>query len=280
MNNVKKISISVLTFLFLGSILIFTIYPVIYALVGSFKTNMELVAGNSFFPKEWQFKNYIYAFEQAKFMTYTLNSVILCFMTTVLAIITSSLAGYCMARQKFPGKKILNGLYLSLMFISVGSVSLYPLYKMMNSIGLTNSLFGLALVLTGGQAANIFLVTGFVRSLPKELDEAAIMEGCSPIRFYASIIMPLIRPIIAVVGLFTFRSTWNNYITSMVFTMANKKIQPLIVAVVELRNSANAAAEWHIMLAGAAIAIIPILFVYILTNKQFISGLTAGSVKG
>ena len=269
-----------LKFIFLAAILLFTLYPVVYAILGSFKTNMQLVLGDGFLPKTWEFKNYVYAFEKLNFFQYTYNSFVLCVICTVLSVVVASMAGYCMARYDFPMKRFLNGLYLALMFVSLGSVTIYPVYIMMNKMGMTNNLLGLALVITGGQASNIFLVRGFVNSVPKELDESAKLDGCGKFGIYFHIILPLIRPIIAVVGLFAFRNAWNDYITSMIFTIGKKALQPLTVAVVSLRYSVNAAAEWHIMAAGATIAIVPILIVYILTNKQFISGLTAGAIKG
>ncbi|HNW86935.1 MAG TPA: carbohydrate ABC transporter permease [Candidatus Limiplasma sp.] len=266
--------------IFVAALLVFTLYPVLYAILGSFKTNMELVLGETFLPSQWHFENYVYAFDKLNFFQYTLNSVILCGICTVLSIFISSMAGYCMARHEFPFKKLLNTLYLALMFISLGSVSIYPVYVLMNDLKMTNNLFGLALVITGGQAANIFLVRGFINTVPRELDESAFLDGCTPFGIYWRLIIPLIRPMIAVVGLFAFRNAWNDYITSMVFTIGRKAIQPLTVAVIALRYSANAAAEWHIMAAGASIALLPVLIVYAFTNKQFISGLTAGAVKG
>ena len=265
---------------FVIALLIFTLYPVLYALLGSVKTNMELVLGETFMPSQWHFENYAYAFHKLNFFQYTLNSLILCGICTVLSILISSMAGYCMARHEFPFKKLLNSLYLALMFISLGSVSIYPVYILMNNIHMTNNLFGLALVITGGQAANIFLVRGFINTVPRELDESAFLDGCTPFGIYWRLMIPLIRPMIAVVGLFAFRNAWNDYITSMVFTIGKKAMQPLTVAVISLRYSANAAAEWHIMAAGASISLLPVLIVYAFTNKQFISGLTAGAIKG
>lgn len=279
-DNVTKVVATILKVLFLAALIVFTLYPVLYALMGSLKTNMQLVLGDGFFPKTWEFKNYVYAFQKLNFFRYTANSLILCTICTVLAIVVSSMAGFCMARYDFPLKRALNVLYLALMFVSLGSVTIYPVYMMMNKAGMTNNLLGLALVITGGQASNIFLVRGFVNSVPRDLDESAKLDGCGKFKTFIYIIVPLIRPIIAVVGLFAFRNAWNDYITSMIFTIGKKSLQPLTVAVVSLRYSVNAAAEWHIMAAGASIAIVPILIVYIFTNKQFISGLTAGAIKG
>ena len=266
--------------LFLVVMILFTLYPIIYTVLGSLKTNAELTAGGSFFPEEWQFQNYYQAFVQADFVKYTANSVILAVSTTALAVVSCALAGFMFARRDFAGKKILLALYTSMMFISLGSVTLYPIYQFLQNLGLDKSMAGLVIALTGGQAVNVLLVMGFVKGIPKELDEAAIIDGCTIYGVFGRIILPLMKPILAVVALFVFRNTWNDYITTLIMTITNPDLQTLTVAVVQLKYSVNAAAEWHIMLAGASIAIIPILIVYLLCNKQFIAGLTAGAVKG
>lgn len=280
MGKLLRITGKIAKWLFLSIMIIFTLYPIFYTIIGSLKTNQELISGNILFPKEWMFANYREAFQKGNFLQYTWNSVYLCLIVMFLALLTSSLAGYVLGRHDFPCRKLLLGLHLTFMFVSLGAVSLYPQYTLMHSLGLTNNLIGLALVLTGGQSANIFLTIGFIKTLPKELDEAAVIDGCSNFRVYWNIILPLLKPILGVVALFTFRTAWNDYITSFIFTMSNPLLRPLTVAVVSLRYSANAAAEWSIMTAGAAIALLPVLVIYSFASKQFISGLTAGSVKG
>ncbi len=270
----------ILKWLFVGAMCIFTLYPVVYTLLGSFKTNAELTLGGGILPEKWQFENYVYAFQQLDFGLYTLNSVVLALLTVVFTVVTASMAAYVIARREFPGKKLLTTGYLLSMFISVGSVALYPLYSLLNAIGFTDSMVGLALLLTGGQAANIFMISGFVRNVPKELDEAATIDGAGTFRIFWQIIVPAIKPILGVIALFAFRTAWNEFVTAQVFTMSNPGLKTLSVAVANLRYSANAAAEWHIMTAGASIALLPILIVYLLANRQFITGLTAGAVKG
>ena len=269
-----------LKWLFVGSMCVFTLYPVIYTLLGSFKTNAELTLGGGILPEQWRFDNYVYAFSKLDFGKYTANSVTLAILTVVFSLITSSMAAYIVARRTFPGKKILTSAYLLSMFVSVGSVALYPLYNMLHALGLTSNMVGLALLLTGGQAANIFMISGFIRNVPKELDEAAYIDGAGTFRIFWTIIIPAIKPILGVVALFAFRTAWNEFVTAQVFTMSNPDLKTLSVAVANLRYSANAAAEWHIMTAGASIALIPILIVYLFANRQFITGLTAGAVKG
>ncbi len=271
---------SVCKWIFVISMCVFTLYPVIYTLLGSFKTNAELTLGGGIFPEHWRFDNYTYAFSKLDFGKYTLNSVVLAVLTVVFTLVTASMAAYIVARRNFPGKKILTTAYLLSMFVSVGSVALYPTYNLLHAIGLTSNMTGLALLLTGGQAANIFMISGFIRNVPKELDEAAYIDGAGTFRIFWTIIIPAIKPILGVVALFAFRTAWNEFVTAQVFTMSNPGLKTLSVAVANLRYSANAAAEWHIMTAGASIALIPILIVYLFANRQFITGLTAGAVKG
>lgn len=266
--------------IFVGIMIVFTIYPIIYTVLGSLKTNVELTQGGGFLPSEWHFENFYQAFVEADFVRYTGNSIIVSTAVTALAVITCSLAGFILARRNFVGKKVLLALYMTMMFVSLGSVTLYPIYELLQALKINKSLVGLIIALTGGQAANVFLVMGFTKAIPKELDEAAIIDGCSLYGVYSRIIVPLSKPILAVVALFAFRNSWNDYITSLIMTIAVPKLQTLTVAVVQLKYSVNAAAEWHIMLAGASIAIIPILIVYMLAHKQFIAGLTAGAFKG
>lgn len=272
--------VGLLVFLFILMGCVFTLYPVAYAVIGSFKTNAELTAGGSFFPRSWKVSNYRDAFIQADFLRYTLNSVIVSAASMAIAVATTSAAGYVLARYEIRGKRLILGAFISLMFVSLGAVSLQPIFLLLRDLGLTKSLAGLILAITGAQTANVLLVMGYVRGVPRELDEAAVIDGCSVAGIFLRVILPMIRPVIGVVALFSFRNAWNDYVTTLVMTIPQPKFMTLSVAVVQLKYSMNAAAEWHLMLAGASIAILPILLVYLFTNRQFIAGLTAGSIKG
>ena len=276
----RKTLFIVFSYIFAIIMSIFTVYPIIYTVLGSFKTNAELTQGGSFFPSSWHFENYSKAFLQNDFLRYGLNSLIVALGVLVIAVLTTSTAGYVFARKKFIGKKLMLSLYGALVFIAMGSVTLYPTYTVLSVLHINKSLFGLILALVGGQITNVLLVTGFVKTIPVELDEAAIIDGCSQYRTFFQIIFPLLRPILAVVALFSFRTAWNDYLTSFIVSIFTPEIKTLTVAVVQMKYSINAAAEWHIMLAGAAISIIPILIIYVFAHKQFIDGLTAGAVKG
>lgn len=280
MSKKKQYILSIFLYLFIGIMVVFTVYPVTYTVLGSFKTNAELTRGTAFFPEIWHFENYYQAFVQADFTKYTINSVVVSVAVMTIACITAALAGFTFARRQFVGKKLILAMYIGLMFVALGSVTLYPTYMILVKLNLNKSVLGLILALVGGQASNVILIMGFTKSIPKELDEAATIDGCTIYGIFFRIILPLIRPIIAVVALFSFRHAWNDYITTLIMSISLPGLRTLTVAVVQLKYSVNAAAEWHIMLAGASIAIIPILILYLFCNRQFIAGLTSGAVKG
>ena len=276
----RNIPLMLVSWLVILVLVVLTVYPVFYALMGSLKTNQELQLGRNLLPRIPQWENYKRAFIDAHFLRYSLNSVIASVGTMLIAMLATSMAGYVLGRFDFAGKRLINISYGAMMFVSIGAVALFPIMRMLDVIHLSNTMFSLILVLTGSQIVNIFLVRSFVQSVPRELDEAACIDGCSIFRTYWRIILPLIKPILAVVGLFTFRNTWNDYITTLIMTMSNKGLTTLTVAVVQLKYSNMAAVEWHVMLAGASLAILPVLILYFFTSKQFISGMMAGAVKG
>ena len=127
---------------------------------------------------------------------------------------------------------------------------------------------------------NIYLVRGYVDSLPKELDEAAEIDGCNFIQIFFKIHLSLLKPIIATIGVLAFQGSWNEYLMPMIFTMADPEQRPLIVGIVALSKSGESAANWNLVLAGTVISLVPVLITYAIGNRYFISGLTAGAVKG
>ncbi|MGH4140056.1 carbohydrate ABC transporter permease [Clostridium sp.] len=281
--NVKSLAtifLNILKWIFIISMIIFTLFPVVYIILGSFKSNMELMIGGNIIPKVWRLTNYIDAWKKANFAIYTWNSLYFCFFVTLGSLLISSMAGYILARKNFFGKKIFKAVLLSTMFITLGAIVYKPLYIMMVGIGLNKSLWAIILIQIGAQGMNIFIVERFVRGIPKELDEAAKIDGCSTFRIYWQIIIPLIRPILGVVGLFAFRDAWNSYVLPSIFSIMNKNLMTLTVGVVNLKYADGAAIQWNIMVAGASIALVPMLIVYVFASKQFISGLTVGGVKG
>lgn len=281
----KKIHIGTFfTYLVLLIAFIFVVFPLLYVIASSFKTNVEIMANpERIFPKEWTFDNYITAWNSDSMdvghmffnsMWYTVASVI-------ITLITSSVTGYVFARGEFRMKKTIFAVFSSLMFISLGSITIYPQFEVLSLVHLNRSLVGL-LVLTcfGIPIVNMYLVRGFVDSLPKELDESAKIDGCTFTGIFFRIILPLLKPIMATIAVLTFNGTWNSYIMPAMFTMSKPEQQTLIVGIMALKNSGQGASQWNLMLAGTVIAMLPVLVVYACANKYFVAGLADGAVKG
>ena len=258
------------------------LYPIIYIILGSFKENKELLLGGAkLFPSKWVIENYIQAWQTANFSVYTKNSIFLGIGVMLLTVITATMAGYVFSRKKFKGKEFIYGIFLAFMFVNVGSVTLRPLFELSVKLHLNKSLWSVIFIITRtGQATYIFLCRGFVNSIPKELDEAARIDGCTFFQTFYKIIFPLLKPITSTVALLSFRAGWNEYILPLVFTMSNDSMRPLTVGVNMLKNNGDGAAAWNIMFAGATLAIIPMILIYLLFSKYFMQGTTAGAVKG
>lgn len=274
--------IQIFLFLFLFILAMVTVYPILYVIFGSFKTNHELLLGGlSLIPEKFITENYTEAWTMGNFGRYTFNSIVLSLGIMAFNLVVSSMTGYALARKRFFGSILLYNLLLLFMFINVGSVSLRPLFELAVKFKMNKSLLSVIFISVGmSQGANIFLIRSYMKTIPKELDEAAKIDGCSFFQIYYMIILPVLKPILATVGLLSFRSGWNEYILPLVFTMSNENMRPLTVGVVQLRNAGDGAAAWNIMFAGSAIAIVPIIIIYMLFSKHFMQGMTAGAVKG
>lgn len=280
--STKTKIIRFILWLFLLFMAVLVLFPIFYIILGSFKDNKELLAGGSnIFPTEWILTNYVDAWQQANFATYTMNSVFLSLGVMLVSLINATMAGYVFARKSFKGKELLYFAFVAFMFVNVGSVSLRPLFELAVKLKMNKSLVSVVLISAGGgQATFIFLCRGFVNSVPKELDEAAKIDGCTFFQIYYKIILPMLKPIMATIAILSFRQGWNEYIMPLVFTMSNDKMRPLTVGVNMLKNAGDGAAAWNIMFAGATISIVPILIIYCCFSRFFMSGLTSGAVKG
>ncbi|AVM69482.1 carbohydrate ABC transporter permease [Lachnospiraceae bacterium oral taxon 500] len=281
--NKRKIKAStLLAYAFLLILTVFILYPILYVVLGSFKTNQELVLGGArLFPEVFIIDNYIEAWQLANFARYTLNSIFISTMVMLGILLLSSMAGYCFARKDFPLKNVIYGLLIAFMFVNIGSVSLRPLFELTIHFNLHTSLWSVILICIGmSQATNIFLVRGYMNTLPKELDEAAAIDGCSFFGIYYRIILPLLKPVMATIALLSFREAWNEYILPLVFTINDPNKRPLTVGVISLKNVSDGAAAWNIMFAGSTMSIMPIIILFLLTSRYFMSGMTVGAVKG
>ena len=272
-------------YIFLCAVLFVTILPVIYTVFASFKTNSEIMTHpETLFPLEPTLDNYKAALTTGSFNIPLMfwNSTYYTVLTVIITITISSLSGYVFARGgNFPGSKVIFTVFSSLMFINMGSITIYAVFKVLDIVHLSDSLWGLIVMKVFGIGiVNIYLVRSYIRTLPYSLDEAAKIDGCSFIGIFFKIIGPLLKPIIAAISILAFNSSWNDYLMPTLFTISRPEQRPLIVGIMALKNSGNAASNWNLMLAGATVALIPILIAYAFGNKYFVEGLASGAVKG
>lgn len=284
----------ILLYILLFFMVIVTAIPIAYTVSASFKPNTEIMSGGAhLIPKNPTFDNYIIAWTMGSsggsrvgrkvvtFADYTVNSLKMSAIAVLGSVIFTSMLAYTIQRGRFPGRKLLFGLYLGTMFISAGAVTLFPIMKLASAMNI-NNLYGAAVVqMFTASAANLFLTVGYLKTISRELDDAARIDGCSFFRIYYNIILPLSKPILATIGLMSFRRSWNDYLLPMVFTTGKPWSYPLVVGVVALKNfGGEGAAQYNLLMAGTMFSIIPILLIYLSMNKFFVSGLTQGAVKG
>lgn len=273
--------------LLLYAFLIFTtllvLFPVIYVFLASFKTTQELLAGGaSILPKSITFDNYIKAWQEGNFSRYTLNSLLYSGIVTAVTIIFATMLGYCFERKSFPGKKFMLGSFYFSMFVA-GAVTIYPVFMIVVRTGLHRSLLGLILATLGGSCIlTTMLVMSYLKGIPRELDESAVMDGCGVFGIYAKIIFPIIRPVVGIVGLITFQGTWNSYMLPLALTLTVPDNRPLSVGVTSLAyvSGAQGGVQWDLLIAGSCMSIIPMAIIFLFANRLFVSGMTAGALKG
>lgn len=265
-------------------LVIITLFPILYTFFSSFKTNIEILAKpEKFFPEKWSLSNYITAWNSPEFPVPRLfiNSVIYSASTVIITLFLASTGGYVFARGDFPLKNVIFIVFSSLMFISLGTITVYALFKVLRALHLASSLWTLiVLKLFGIEIVNYYLVRSYIKTLPRALDEAARIDGCSFIGIFFRIILPLLKPILATIGILAFNSSWNDYLMPTIFTLTDSSQRTLIVGLMALKSTGESAASWNLMLAGTVISLIPVLVAYAIGNKYFISGIAAGAVKG
>lgn len=269
---------------FLALIAVIILIPLLYTVLSSFKSNSEIMAHPEyFFPHSPTLQNYKDAVSSQDFNIPRMawNSLYYSVICTTAVIITSSMAGYVFARSEFPGKKLIFSVFTGLMFIVLGGIAIYPQFEVINLLHLGNSLWGLIFIkIFSVNVIGIVLIRSFIISLPRALDEAAEIDGCTFFQTYYRIIVPLLKPVLATLCVLSFNGTWNDYLMPSIFTMSRPDQRPLIAGIVALKNTDQGAASWNLMLAGSTVSIIPVLIVYIFANKYIIGGLATGAVKG
>ena len=281
----KEKIINLVIYVFLILVLLITILPLLYTVFGSFKSNAEILTHpERLIPLEPTLLNYLEAINSDEFNVLQMfwNSTYYSVITVLLTVTTALAAGYVFARGgNFPGSKVIFALFSSLMFVSLGGITIYPKFDVLRLFGLNNSLWGLIFMkIFTISIADIYIARGYIWSLPKELDEAAALDGCSFIGTFFRVILPLLKPVVATLSILAFKGAWNEYLMPILFTLTRKDQRTLVAGIMAMKNAGESTTNWNILLAGATVAMIPILVVYAFCNKHFVQGMAAGAVKG
>jgi len=280
----NKIIRYALSYLILTLVLVVAVFPIVYTVTASFKTNREILTNpGSLIPAEPTLENFklIFTSDTFNFLPMLFNSIYYTLANVAIMVVLSSMAGYVFSRGKFPGRNFLFACFSLLMFVKTGGIEIYPKFEILGLFHLTRGLPALLFLnMFAVPVANMYLVRGYVDALPKELDESAEMDGCTFISTFFRIVLPLIKPILATIAILTFQGSWNDYLMPTIFTINNPEQQTLIVGLMALKSSSGAATNWNIMLAGAVVALLPVLVAYTIGNRYFVGGIVEGSVKG
>lgn len=274
----KKINIvKIVIYIFLIILAFIYLAPLIWMLFVSVKDNAEIFTSPFALPQRMQWENYTFAWTAGYLGKATLNSTIVCVTTLILSMIIGSMAAFAIARLRWKLAKLMMTYFMIGMMIPVHCV-LIPLFKMFSSVGLYNNLIGLIIpYITFSLPITIFIMTGFFENMPRELFEAACIDGCSIYKCFTTIALPLSRTGLFVTGLMSFVGNWNELLLAMVFISDDLK-KTLPVSLSKFVGPYNT--NYVQMFAAIIIAIVPTIIVYCCFSNQIVDGLTAGAVKG
>ena len=272
--KIKKVVVNLVIHLFLLTIAASCIFPLLWMISSSLKTQETIFRDMSLIPKELHFENYYLAWQEGGFGRYTLNSILYTTSVVIGIIIIASLAAYAFSRLKFPGRNFLFYVFIAAMMIPIPG-SFVPLYVILTKLHLRNTALGYILcMISVGLSTSIFLLKTFFDQLPRELEDAARIDGCSKLGIWWHVALPLAKPVLAVVVVFNALNVWNEYVLALVI-FDNKNLMPLQRALMVFQG--EFLTNYPLLMAGLTITALPIIIVYLLMQKYIIKGVTSGA---
>lgn len=276
----KKTIKNVLYHLFVVAFGFIMLYPVIWMVLGSFKAKSEILGNNaSFFPSEWLIENYMKGWKGAgeyTFGTFFKNSLIISCLATLGTVISSTMVSYALARIKFVGRKFWFTCMIMTMLLP-GQVLMIPQYIIWNSLGMTGTFVPLILPKFLGYPFFIYMMMQFIKGLPKELDEAAYIDGCNKYQIFTKIVLPLLGPSIITTIVIQFYWTWDDYMGPLLYLTKPAK-HTVSFAIKSFADAQGT--DFGPMFAMSTLSLIPVFILFLFFNRYLMDGVTAGSVKG
>ena len=249
--------------------------PMCIMFLGAAKNTREANQAQLSLPTEWHFENFQIVFEKGNVGRAYANSLLISLGTVVLTITLSSGAGFYIARRDSRFSK--TSYYIFLIGL-IAPMTMITLIRLLQIFGLVNTLTGLILVFAAGSIPfSVFLFTGFVKNIPRELDEAAIIDGCKSFQLFYRIILPLLTPVVATNFIIVFMNAWNSFVTPLYLLKTSAK-WPMPLTVYGFFG--RFISQWNLVFANLTLTALPILIVYLIGQKYIISGMTAGAIKG
>jgi ABC-type glycerol-3-phosphate transport system permease component len=250
--------------------------PLVWMLSGSLQSLTELLANDTFLPESPQWQNYVTAWVEGDLGTYLRNSVVYTGCAVAGILIVSSLAGYALARLDFAGKSVFTFIILAVMIIPAPAMFLAQ-YKLLISFGLTNNPLGYVLILiTSGIPMSTLIMRSFFVSMPRDLEEAAALDGAGPLRIFWSVILPLARPGLAAVAVIQGLGAWNEYLMALVLFDDNE-LMPIQRGLTAFTSAETP--QQQILLAATTISVVPVVIFYLLAQRHIVKGIGAGAIK-
>lgn len=281
MNRKPRTGVRILQYAILILFTIFAFYPVWFAILASGRLGDRLYTLNllgMFIPTEWTFENYRVMLFERPFLTWFKNSLLVASAATVFSLIVATSAAFALSRFRFRGRETFLVLLLALSTFP-GILSLVAIAQLLTAIGLYGKHVGLVLAYTTGSLVFCtWNLKGYFDTIPIDLEEAAMLDGCGPVEAFALIALPLARPALAVTAILAFMGSWGDFIFASVLVPAPDRLKLAVPALYSLANSISV--PWGYFAAGAVFVIIPTLLVYLALQRYFESGLTLGGVKG
>ncbi|MCX7027481.1 MAG: carbohydrate ABC transporter permease [Spirochaetes bacterium] len=268
---------TILKWIFLLFLLAVAIIPLLWLLLNSFKTNLELQASPFGLPSRFSFQNYRNAIALSSLPRLFINSVLVAFGTVIINILVTSMAGFVLARETFRGQGTIHTLLTAGILIPIIAF-MVPYFTLVTKLGLYDKLITLVLVYSAiNIPVSIFIITAFMRAIPKEMEEAAIIDGCGFVKRFTKIIFPLARSGIVTAGTFCFIYAWNEFIMAMLLTSS------LSARTIQLGIrffTSQYISDYTGMFAAIVLSIVPSVIIYVFLHDMIISGLSSGAVKG
>lgn len=230
----------------------------------------------SFFPNPLTLENFVGSVKAIPFLRYTFNSILVASLATLGALIACPLAAYSLARTRWKGRDVLMIVTLAVMMIP-SQVTMVPLFVLFSKLKLTNTFVPLVLPMFFGVPYYIFLMRQFFKQLPKSLEDAARIDGCSELMIYWRIMLPLCQPCLLTIGIFQFVAAWNDFLGPLIY-LNDETMYTLQIGLQQFRQAQST--QWGLLLAAATLVALPIMVLYFLVQRAFVEGITFGGVKG